>query len=355
VTIDRGRQKRPTLVDVAKLAGVSHQTVSRYLHVPERLKPHTFSVVKAAIETLDYHPNLLARSMRTRRKGILAIVMPGHTMPYSPARVLASATAEAHRNGFQVETVSVEGGARERSERIMELISSDLVEGVLSLAEVEGLENLRAHGIVEVSADYDDNLNGIGPLLDAGPIREIVTRMAELGHRRVLHIGGPEHHPASIERRRVFLQITDELGLVQEGVTTGPWEGGYARDVILGLASDTLVTAVVAGNDELAAGAIAGAATRGWRVPARLSVSGWDDNSVGAFMPPALTTVRVDHSSLGESGMSRLIAAVRGSEPDGAPPRPLNTVIWRDSVGPAPVLGDDWAGKDEASLSARVA
>ncbi|WP_344066015.1 LacI family DNA-binding transcriptional regulator [Microbacterium pumilum] len=322
--------------DVAKLAGVSHQTVSRYLHVPETLKPRTHAAVKEAINTLEYHPNLLARSMRTPRTGMLALVMPGHPMPYSPAKVLASATAEAHRWGYQLEILSVEGGAAERAARVLDLIAGGLVEGVLSLADLDGMDSLRAHGTVEVAAFYDDNLNGIGPFLEATPIAQIVRRMAELGHRHFLHIGGPEQNPASNARRRAFAAAIEELGLVSAGMSIGPWDGAYARDVVLQLPADSLITAVVAGNDELAAGAIAGAALRGWRVPTRLSVSGWDDNSVGAFMPPALTSVRVDHASLGELAMSRLIASLRGEQPTTPLPRPLNTVIWRDSVTVAP-------------------
>ncbi|MHC9043293.1 substrate-binding domain-containing protein [Microbacterium saperdae] len=99
-----------------------------------------------------------------------------------------------------------------------------------------------------------------------------------------------------------------------------------------GLPENTPVTAVIAGNDELAAGVIAGAHSRGWKIPDHLSVSGWDNNPVGAFMPPALTTVDVDHASLGRAAMKRLIARLRSSEPVTEPRKPLNSVIWRASV-----------------------
>ena len=157
-----------------------------------------------------------------------------------------------------------------------------------------------------------------------------------MGHRHFLHVGGPEHHPASIQRRRVFNETVEELGLHSHGVTCGPWDGPYARDIVAELPDDSPVTAIVAGNDELAAGVIAGAHNREWSVPSRLSVSGWDDNPVGAFMPPALTTVHVDHASLGRAAMERLIASLRGTtESLSNQQPPLNTVVWRDSVAAA--------------------
>jgi LacI family repressor for deo operon, udp, cdd, tsx, nupC, and nupG len=331
-----GRHRRPTLLDVAKVAGVSHTTVSRYLRVPDTLKPRTVELVRAAIEELDYHPNLVARSMRTRRTGTLAIVMPGHLMPYSPARVLASATEAAHLAGFQVEITAVEGGGAERAARAIELVTGDLVEGVLALTELEFSSGVRPHDNIEVAAMYDEHLNGVGPLLDAEAIREIVEGMAALGHTHFIHIGGPDGHPASTQRRRVFAEATAHLGLTAIDSTSGPWDGAYARDVVKALPEDSPVTAIVAGNDELAAGAIAGATERGWSVPERVSVSGWDDSSVGAFMPPALTTVRMDHASLGRAAMERLIATVRGLPKPEPATSPLNTVIWRASVGAAP-------------------
>ena len=157
--------------------------------------------------------------------------------------------------------------------------------------------------------------------------------------RHLAQISGSEAGRGPASRRHPVVRPRldeDALGLTSAGVTWGPWDGAYARDVIAALPDDSPVTAIVAGNDELAAGAIAGAVQRGWSVPARVSVSGWDDNPVGAFMPPALTTVRVDHASLGRAAMERLIASVRGTPLAVEDQPPLNTVIWRASVASAP-------------------
>jgi DNA-binding LacI/PurR family transcriptional regulator len=93
---------------------------------------------------------------------------------------------------------------------------------------------------------------------------------------------------------------------------------------------------VIAASDPVAAGVVQGARERGWSIPADLSVTGWDNNLLGGYLQPTLTTVQVDHRKLGRSAMARLVATLR-QEPDQRPTAsegPLNTIIWRDSTGP---------------------
>ncbi|MEE2048648.1 substrate-binding domain-containing protein, partial [Nocardiopsis tropica] len=126
------------------------------------------------------------------------------------------------------------------------------------------------------------------------------------------------------------------LGLESHGVVDGDWSAESGRDAVRSLAEDSGVTAVIAANDVVAAGVVRGALERGWGVPDDLSVTGWDNNPVGAYLSPALTTVDVDRERLGRDAMERLVASVRGTEPalsDG----PLNRIVWRESTGPAPL------------------
>jgi transcriptional regulator with XRE-family HTH domain len=109
--------RRPTIKEVARLAGVSHQTVSRYLRSRNGLKPATLARIDAAVRELNYRPNLVARSMRTRRTGRLAVLLP--TMFYNPARMLYGATEAAHEAGFTVEAISVVGDTAARTERML--------------------------------------------------------------------------------------------------------------------------------------------------------------------------------------------------------------------------------------------
>ncbi|GAA2113603.1 LacI family DNA-binding transcriptional regulator [Streptomyces synnematoformans] len=327
--------RRPTIKQVAHLAGVSHQTVSRYLRSREGLKPATLARIDAAVRELDYRPNLIARSMRTRRTGRLALVMPA--MAYNPARMLAGAAAAAHEAGFAVEVVSVEGGADVRTERVLELADSGQLEGILALAPIKSAieGRLPERAAIVVSADFDDAMRGIGELTDAAPVDEIVEHLAALGHRRFLHVAGDLQFASARARKATYLEAVDRLGLESLGVFDGDWSGDSGAAAIRMRAAGRMPTAVVAANDLVAAGVIRGAKDRGLEVPRDLSVTGWDNLEVCRYLPPALTTVHVDLEGLGRNAMLRLIKAINGSEPE--PSRqPLNTVIWRESVAPPP-------------------
>ncbi|MBE1458643.1 LacI family transcriptional regulator [Nocardiopsis terrae] len=332
---------RPTMVDVARQAGVSHQTVSRYLRSGGAgLKEATRVRVQAAITELGYRPNLVARSMRTRRTGRLAILLPGVNFP-SPNRVIAGAVESAHAEGYVVEVLSLEGGPAARAERMAELRDSGQVEGILALAPVAADSGSRTGGgpAVVVSADYDDRMRGLGEIADGSAVRELVEGLAGAGHRRFLHVSGPREFASARGRRRSYLRAVEEFGLQSHGVAEGDWSAASGTEAVRSLAPDSGVTAVVAANDVVAAGVVRGAAERGWRVPADLSVTGWDNDPVGACMPPSLTTVDVDLEALGARAMRRLVCAVRGTAP---PPAdgPFHRVLWRESTGPVPSRSD---------------
>lgn len=324
-----------TMLDVARLAGVSHQTVSRYLRFDGGLKPATSERIAAAIKELDYRPNLVARSMRTRRTGRLAVILPGPNA-FSPAPTVAGAVTAAHEAGYTVEALSVGGGAEARADRVRDLVASGAVEGVLSLAPLP--EDFDVHPVpLVVSPDFDDDMRSIGHRASGAGVAELVEGLAALGHRRFLHVTGDLTFAAARGRRDVFLETVARLGLENAGVVEGDWgaESGAAavRDLAPGAA-----TAIIAANDIVAGGAIRAALDRGWDTPGTLSVTGWDDHDLGSLLSPRLTTVRMDHRRLGHEAMAMLVAAVRGDAPEAPPtePAPVHRVIWRDSTGPAP-------------------
>ncbi|MDT0181832.1 LacI family DNA-binding transcriptional regulator [Microbacterium sp. ARD31] len=336
-----GSGARPaTLRDVARVAGVSHQTVSRYLRHNGGLKPATVAAIAAAIEQLDYRPNLIARSMRTRRSGRLAILLPG-AADWNPGRLIGAAVRAAHEAGFTVEVLSVEGGQDARADRARELAASGQVEGILAFAPLPAdLLGAFAGTQIFASADYDDRMRTIGGLADGAPVEQLVTRLAELGHRRFAHVTGRLSYASARSRREVFVQTVERLGLEVVLVHEGDWTPASGREAIEALARLSprapRATAVVAANDVVAAAAIRAASERGWRVPDDLSITGWDDHVVGALLSPALTTVDADYERIGADAVARLIAAVRGDEPPAAAGAPVHRVIWRESTGPAP-------------------
>ncbi len=333
-----GGRRRPTIMEVAALAGVSHQTVSRYFRDNASLKTATRQSVAAAVAELGYRPNAAARSMRTRQTDRLAVVVP--TLAFSPARVLAGASATAHANGYTLDVLSIEGGAEARTARVLELADSGSVDGVLSIAPLT--DPLPATTVpVHISAGYDDQMRGIAELTDASPVTEFVRGLAALGHTRLLHITGSLEFASARARSAAFSAVIDATPTLSGSVIEGDWTAECGIAAMRSLPEDDRPTAIIAANDLIAAGVVRGALERGWRVPQDLSVTGWDCQPVGQFMHPALSTVDVDHEMLGANAMAGLITALRGSESaDIVAPisteHPLNRVIWRESTGAAP-------------------
>ncbi|MFI9487980.1 LacI family DNA-binding transcriptional regulator [Promicromonospora sp. NPDC052451] len=364
-----GPGRRATIWEVAKAAGVSHQTVSRYLRNDSKMRPETVARISSAVRELDYRPNLTARSMRTRRSGRVAVLLPA-VATYGPPQILSGVMEVAHEHGYTIEALSVEGGPAQRFERVLELADSGQVEGVLALAPLppESEHRFPDRAAIVVSADYDDEFRGVGELADGSPVADLVERLAELGHRRFLHITGALDFASARGRRDVFVETIERLGLGPARVIESDWSAEGARAAVLALPEEDRPTAIIAASDVGAAGVILGARERGWSIPGDLSVTGWDNNQLGAYLQPTLTTVHVDHRKLGRAAMARLVATLRpdpgtssGTGPAsasgaGADPRPdqgrgsiappgpgtttadapLNTIIWRESTGPVP-------------------
>lgn len=335
-------RRAATIYEVAKRAGVSHQTVSRYLRGRGPFRPATEEKVREAIEELNYRPNQVARSMRTRRTGVLAVLLPSQ-VEAMPTPTLAGAAAAAHEAGHFMEISVVEGTAQDRAARASELLNSGRVDGVLSLTALPGLQD-RAAGPDSAAFtawdQFDDALRGIGPLADASLMAEIVRSLAADGHRHLLHVAGPPDWTSARARRQVFEETAAGLGLDSAGVTGGGWGAEVGRTAVLGLPEETSITGVVAANDQVALGAMRGAYERGWAVPERMSVVGWDDTEAGQYAVPALSTVGVDRHGQGRQAMDRLIALVKDQEAPTAQPEP-NRLIPRESTGPAPAPPHD--------------
>lgn len=327
------RDKPPTSRDVAARAGVSQSTVSYVFSGKGNISEQTRSRVLRAAEELRYTVNLAARSMRTQRSGLIAVVIA--TTNWNLASVLDGATAAAHEAGYVIVVQSLPQAGGNPDQRLQEIVDSGQYEGVLSLAPIKSGDTLRTNGRTTLVAltDFDDDMRSRGELADPTPLVEIMRALAELGHRRFLHIAGDPSYPAALARRTAYEQTIADLGLHSIGIAGGDWTGHTAEAVIRELPDDTPPLAVIAANDLVATGAIRGALTRGWSVPGDISVTGWDDHSASAFLVPSLTTVTVDREELGRRSVRRLLAAMR-NEPEPEPAGNLQHVIWRESTAP---------------------
>ncbi len=336
--VARLAERRPTILEVARLAGVSHQTVSRYLRFHGAgMKDATRERVSAAIADLDYRPNLVARAMRARETGRLAMLLPLGEATGSLEMLMGGTTA-AQTAGYILEAVTLGGSAPSRPGRVLELADSGLFDGVVSTTPL-GIDARRAAASrtpIVVLPDYDEEMRGIGDLADATPIRELVERLVGDGHRRFLHVAGDLAYTSARNRRDLYLDSVESLGAESFGVIVADrWSPEVARCALAELPADSGVTAVVCANDRLAVGAIRGASERGWWVPDDLSITGWDNDPVAEFTVPSITTVAVDYEQLGRRATEHLLE-VLGVEFTPTERTPVMRTIWRESTAQAP-------------------
>ncbi|WP_258803453.1 LacI family DNA-binding transcriptional regulator [Pseudarthrobacter sp. NS4] len=334
--VERGRPKAATIYDVAALAGVSHQTVSRYLKDKSALKPSTLERVEKALLALNYSPNLAARSLRSRELYRVVVVVPEASL-YFPARMLNGAAAAAHAAGYRVDVVAMEGTADARGQQLNTLLAAEDIAGILSFVPQPGSATAGQSGTAAlvVAGEYDNQMRALGSIADGSPAASIVQHLASLGHRNFFHVAGPPGWPSAHNRRKVYEDTVTALGLNSLGIRAGDWSASSGYEAGLEVAAAKDVTAVVVANDQMAIGVIRALHDHGISVPGQVSVFGWDDTPESKFHIPSLSTVHMDLEALGARSMAELIARMRGGESRAKPlALPPMELLYRESTGP---------------------
>lgn len=317
---DRAASKRvrPTIYDVARLAGVSTATVSRALNGTGQIAPSTRAAIEAAVEQLGYRPNTIARSLVTKSTQTIAFLLPDITNPFYAA--LVSGIQEyALSHGHTMLLCTTEGDA-EREEQYLSLLRAKQVDGAL----VDGLvlppdriARFVEDGFPIVCLDRDIDSNSI-PLVQVDNRlggRIATQHLIDLGHDGIAHVTGARTLRISEDRLAGYrdalaaITVTPDPKLIAEGGFTE--EGGYAAAQAL-LESGREFTAVFAANDLSAVGVLSALAESGRRVPDDVSVVGFDDVRLSAFTTPPLTTVRQPAAEIGQRATELLIDLTHG-------------------------------------------
>jgi len=292
------RSNMPTMKDVARLAGVSIQTVSAIINHKPGITNATRIRVLAAIEQLGYRPYSIARSLRTRQTHSIALIVSDIANPFYAT--MASAVEDfAHNAGYSVILHNTHDDL-DRETAYLQAIAQRWVDGAIIVStrsEVVGLENLQEAHIPVVAVNHIPAVyNGPSVTMDnyrAG--RLAAEHLVRLGHRRISHISGPSRLYISHEREQGFLEVLLEHGLRPAFCAngSGDWgcESGYrAMLQILDCGGDH-PSAVFAANDRMAIGSMRAIYDRGLRIPEDISILGLDDIEMAAFTNPPLTTI----------------------------------------------------------------
>jgi len=316
---DQVKTARPTIYDVARLAGVSTATVSRALNGTGQIAPATRVAIDAAVAQLGYHPNTAARSLVTKSTQTIALLLPDITNPFYAALV-SGIQRRALETGHTMLLCTTESDP-EREEQYLNLLRAKQVDGVL----VDGLvlppdriARFVRNGLPIVCLDRDVDSTSV-PLVQVDNrlgAKLATEHLISLGHRRIAHIAGAPELRISEERiggyRDAFAAagLEPDPGLLAVGSFTE--EGGY--EAMRALLDAAELTAVFAANDLSAIGAVNAIVESGRRVPEDVSVVGFDDLRLSRFTTPPLTTIHQPALEIAERATQLLLdlAAGRG-------------------------------------------
>jgi DNA-binding LacI/PurR family transcriptional regulator len=335
-----------TMLDVARLAGVSTATVSRVLNTPELVNEDTRHRVLNSIQQLDYKINVAARRLRTNQTRLIAVVIPTISEPVIN-QVVEAIEDTAIEQGYTLLLCSTRGDM-ERERAYIDLLNQQMaVDGVLYVsprAAPQDVSRLVQGPAPLVLCNYtlDDPAVPCLGIDHVSSIYQTTRYLIELGHRTItlLNLSAPYYQPARMRQRGY------ELALAESGLPLDPariieihqptYELGDWRAVIANLLdSADRPTAVIAFNDEVALEVYAACRARGLRIPADLSVTGCDDTLLARYADPPLTTVRIPAYELGRQAMEQLLRRIAGKPRRTGPvPRLAVELVTRESCAP---------------------
>ena len=298
---ERSRAGRSVGVrDVAALAGVSPQTVSRVINEHPSVREETRQRVQHAMLSLGYRINNAARTLGTRRTRTLGVIASNAAL-FGPSAGVVALESAARAVGRWVTASYADAADQASVEASVEHLLAQGVDGIIVVApRLESVSSMAArHPSLRVGALPSAE----GARAQAAGAGLAVGHLVELGHTRIARVGGPGDWLEEVARRRGFADALASAGLsAPVSEAAGSWSGDWsaasgaalAPEIAAAVRADGGPTALAVANDQMALGLISGLATEGIRVPDDLSIVGFDDNTDAEFYRPALTTVRID-------------------------------------------------------------
>lgn len=337
--MDSRATRDPAMTDVARLAGVSHQTVSRVLNDHPNVREQTRLRVRAAIKELGYRPNRAARALVTGKSQLIGVVTQNSTL-YGPASLLSAFEEAAGEAGFAVSVGRVRVLDRDSIAAAVERHRDQRVAGIVVIAPTASASDALADipaGVPLVTVDGDpDRPTPLVTVDQAAGAFAATKHLLDVGHKTVWHVSGPADWFDAAGRVRGWQRALDLAGAEVPPVLPADWSAAAGYQAGQMLARMPEVTAVFAANDHLALGVLRAMSERGRRVPWEVSVVGFDDVPEAAYFIPPLTTVRPDFAAVARETLGLLLAQVS----EGETAEPCRTIapdlVVRESVAPPP-------------------
>ncbi|SDQ05469.1 LacI family DNA-binding transcriptional regulator [Leucobacter chromiiresistens] len=331
------RAKPASIRDVARLASVSYQTVSRVLNDHPSIREDTRQRVLDAIRALDYRPNQAARALASARPSVLGILSTT-VGEYGTTSAIVAIEQVARERGFSISTLNLAAASPEAIGEAVRQFEHEQVAGIIVLApQVRVFNVIGGLGLRVPIATLHTGAGGAAETIASDQragARIAVEHLVSLGHRDILHLAGPQDWIEAESRMHGYLDAMFEADLSTLPPIRGDWTADFGHFAGRELAGRRDFTAIFAANDLMAIGLMHGFRDAGVRVPDDVCVIGFDDIPVAAHVWPTLSTVRMDFAELGTRAIMHLLAAIAGEPaPQFAPVSPQ--LIVRQSTNAA--------------------
>lgn len=328
--------KRPSMGDVARLAGVSSQTVSRVSNGEPNVTEEKRDRVRNAMRELGYRPNSAARAMKLGAFKTVGVIY--HSLhPVGNHRTLEAISEAAAAQGYATTLLPLEASSQTAANGAFTRLSEMTVDAAIVILPSHFIEDTnRAELPVGVpivvlgppliegatSLDFD---NAVGT-------REAIEHLLSLGHETVHHICGPAESFSANSRQQVWRSVLEEHGRPIPDAVQGDWTPNSGYLAAKELLSHERPTAIFVANDQMALGAERALLEAGLTIPGDVSLIGFDNMDEAVAFPTPLTTVAQDWEELGRDALKAALEAIAGGKPSSVT-IPTSLVI-RDSTGP---------------------
>lgn len=324
--------------DVARAAGVSHQTVSRVINDHPNISAPTRARVEHAMERLAYRPSRVARALATARSRTIGIVSTDDGR-HGPPKTQRAIERAARAAGYFVSTVTLTAVGPDPMREALRHLLDQGIDGIVVIAPQAAMLDAfqeAAPPLPWVTIDSAGRGGGHSIAIDQTEGARLATRhLVGLGHRRIVHVSGPTDWLDSQARVRGWRTVMAQAGLEAPEPLVGDWSPAFGLEAARALAREGQVTGVFVSNDQMALGMLRGFHEAGLRVPEDVSVVGFDDIPEAEYFCPPLTTVRPDFSELGRRCLALLLDQLTGRELPSERPIPPELVVRSSSVPPA--------------------
>jgi LacI family transcriptional regulator len=311
-------QKRLTIQDIARMAGVSKATVSRVLNHNPSVDPALRERVNRIVQEYDFVPNITATSLAGGRTRLIGVLAPPLSWPSVPD-IMGGVAESIEHTAYEIVLYSINFG-RDHSDVLDRILAMRMVSGLLAIFPGKLYHHLASRyqqGLPLVMVDDQEepaSVPWVG-IDNVGSAYKATRYLLELGHRRIAHILGPQTYHCAIERREGYCQALQDAGLHPDPgcFLQGNFDVASGRQCANSLFArnrSTWPTAIFVANDQMAYGFLEVADQQGVRVPDDIAIVGFDDNILSAHMKPPLTSVRQPFPEMGSKAVEILLSMI---------------------------------------------